>query len=363
MEHPVDSSRWHQGYDGGERSYLEVKMKVSAKNRRKVEEMHILPQEETGLWPGQASVTRANENRCFFLANGCVKESAPARGVQFGRTKDLLPVRLLAAVCFAVLIGLIGADFGQAAQTHISNTKVKPAVTMKQAAVREKTKQHHMHATKKTTSVKLKIKARHASSSGAIHHKKTRHARLMHKAATVRKALASSPPINSEAMANDERSNEQCIDLWLAKAYAERCMQGTDEEQLDELTRKILESAQSYLGVPYRYGGSTPEGFDCSGFVKYVFGENGITLSRTSREQVREGKHVPLSAVRPGDLIFFGKQHRKHCRINHVGLYIGNGRFIHASSAHSGQIKIGEIDLQRHRTRLVTARRVINYTP
>ena len=86
----------------------------------------------------------------------------------------------------------------------------------------------------------------------------------------------------------------------------------------------IIAEAKKYLGVPYVWGGSTPSGFDCSGFTSYVFKKAGISLPRTSRAQQNVGTQVSLSNVQPGDLVFMGKP------AYHVGIYIGGGKWIHA---------------------------------
>ena len=83
------------------------------------------------------------------------------------------------------------------------------------------------------------------------------------------------------------------------------------------------------LGTPYHYGGSSPRGFDCSGLVYYAFRETGVRVPRTTRAQLRHAKPVPLSQLRPGDLLFFN-QHSS--RVSHVGIYVGDGWFIHAPS-------------------------------
>lgn len=94
----------------------------------------------------------------------------------------------------------------------------------------------------------------------------------------------------------------------------------------------IVNTAKQYLGVRYVYGGSSPSGFDCSGLVKYVFAKNGISISRTSASQAREGRAVSFSEMQPGDLIFFAKNGRVH----HVGIYAGGGQMIHAP--HTGDV-------------------------
>ena len=88
----------------------------------------------------------------------------------------------------------------------------------------------------------------------------------------------------------------------------------------------IVNEAKKYLGIKYVYGGSTPKGFDCSGLVKYVLAKNGISVSRTSASQARQGVSVSKSNLQPGDLLFFAKNGRVH----HVGIYAGNGQMIHA---------------------------------
>ncbi|HQX90836.1 MAG TPA: C40 family peptidase, partial [Moraxellaceae bacterium] len=90
--------------------------------------------------------------------------------------------------------------------------------------------------------------------------------------------------------------------------------------------------ALSLIGTPYKYGGVSPEtGFDCSGLVKYVLGlSSTVTLPRTSADMYRMGgKDVPLDDMVPGDLVFFKVKSK---RINHVAVYIGEGRFVHAPS-------------------------------
>src|SRR5690349_2536669 len=98
---------------------------------------------------------------------------------------------------------------------------------------------------------------------------------------------------------------------------------------------RVLNTADKYIGVPYVWGGNTPNGFDCSGFTKYVFARNGVTLPRTAREQARVGDGVPLDfgEMRPGDLLLFAEPGEA---VSHVAIYVGSGRIIHASSAMGG---------------------------
>ncbi len=87
---------------------------------------------------------------------------------------------------------------------------------------------------------------------------------------------------------------------------------------------RAVQVARRFLGVPYRYGGSSPRsGFDCSGFVRFVYERLGIDLPHSSYAQFDLGRRVPRGALRPGDLVFFDG-------VGHVGIYIGGNRFIHA---------------------------------
>lgn len=86
----------------------------------------------------------------------------------------------------------------------------------------------------------------------------------------------------------------------------------------------VIANAKKYLGVPYVWGGTSPSGFDCSGFVQYVFRSVGISLPRVSSAQQDVGQQIPLSQVQPGDLIFRGNP------AHHVAIYIGGGQYIHA---------------------------------
>jgi len=94
----------------------------------------------------------------------------------------------------------------------------------------------------------------------------------------------------------------------------------------------IEEVAKTHLGTKYVWGGNGERGYDCSGFTKDVFEQYGVTLPRNSWKQARVGKKVSRKNLRKGDLIFFNSQKQK--RINHVGIYLGDGKFIHASRFH-----------------------------
>ncbi len=101
----------------------------------------------------------------------------------------------------------------------------------------------------------------------------------------------------------------------------------------DEVVDDVIRFAEAEVGTPYHYGGTGEgdEGFDCSGLIQYAYGQAGITLPRTSVEQAKAGARIAKSegALRPGDILTFARTGR---RVTHVGLYIGDGRFIHSAS-------------------------------
>ncbi len=92
--------------------------------------------------------------------------------------------------------------------------------------------------------------------------------------------------------------------------------------------QRVVQIAEQFLGLPYVYGGSTPAGFDCSGFTSYVFKQMGYTLNRISADQYYNGVPVSKSELKPGDLILFKKPGA--ARIHHVGIYVGDGMMIHS---------------------------------
>jgi hypothetical protein len=106
------------------------------------------------------------------------------------------------------------------------------------------------------------------------------------------------------------------------------------EDERDELgiAQGIVEYAKQYIGVEYVWAGESPEGFDCSGFVKYVYDEFGITLPHNAEQQSQYGEIVEYEDLQPSDVMFFDTDGGKDY-INHVGIYLGNDLFIHASSS------------------------------
>lgn len=96
------------------------------------------------------------------------------------------------------------------------------------------------------------------------------------------------------------------------------------------ISRRIMSTAQSYMGVPYVFGGTSPSGFDCSGYVQFVFANAGVYLPRMADAQFEVGTPISSSDLIPGDLVFFSTY---TYGASHVGIYVGDGNFIHASSS------------------------------
>ena len=102
----------------------------------------------------------------------------------------------------------------------------------------------------------------------------------------------------------------------------------------------VLQAAQARIGAPYRYGGAGPDAFDCSGLVNYAHRQLGITVPRTAAEQFAAAMPVPRRDLRPGDLVFFRLQGPA---VNHVGIYAGDDRFVHAPQS-GGAVRVARLD-------------------
>jgi len=120
------------------------------------------------------------------------------------------------------------------------------------------------------------------------------------------------------------------------------------------MVRRIVQTALRYQGVPYVFGGTSPGGFDCSGFTRYVFAQSGIYLPRSADEQYELGQHVSYSRLQVGDLVYFSTY---EAGASHVGIYLGSGQFISATSSRG--IAIARLDSGYWGDRYIGARRVL----
>ena len=153
--------------------------------------------------------------------------------------------------------------------------------------------------------------------------------------ATIEKQTASKEQLEKELKDNEEllakiqeeeRQQEQALKAQQDALFQQIVLNQplNTEEEVSEKAQAIILSAKQYLGVPYVWGGTTPNGFDCSGLMQWVFAQNGISIPRVSQAQQASVKEIPISEVQPGDLVFWGRP------AHHVALYIGDGYFIQA---------------------------------
>lgn len=158
-----------------------------------------------------------------------------------------------------------------------------------------------------------------------------------------------SEPDASRQGVTDEPSEQQLRELADEQSY-----------ELPSLVDSVLERGFTLVGTPYRYGGSsTRTGFDCSGFVGFVFNkEAGIELPRSTREMIQlDAPKVERGELEPGDVVFFNNRGRG--RVSHAGIYIGDDRFIHSSSSRSGGVRVDSLDDSYWRASFMQAKRVL----
>ncbi|GIP19023.1 hypothetical protein J40TS1_46650 [Paenibacillus montaniterrae] len=120
----------------------------------------------------------------------------------------------------------------------------------------------------------------------------------------------------------------------------------------------MLTNIDDVKGTKYKYGGNTTSGFDCSGFVRYIFDKMNVELPRRSADQAAEGTKVDKEDLKLGDLVFFDTSGKNNGSISHVGIYVGDGKFAHAST--SKGVTIDSLDSSYYKPRYVTARRVLS---
>ena len=120
---------------------------------------------------------------------------------------------------------------------------------------------------------------------------------------------------------------------------------------------KIAKLTKHYLGSRYIWGGTTKRGFDCSGYTQFIYRKFGINLPRTALEQSKIGKKVSIRDLKKGDLVFFLTDKKRKIPITHVGIYLKNGKFIHAASKRKGVVIS---TLREYKSRFVMAKRVLN---
>ena len=117
----------------------------------------------------------------------------------------------------------------------------------------------------------------------------------------------------------------------------------------------IVTTAKAFIGVPYVFGGTNPSGFDCSGLLQYVFKLNGLTIPRLADEQYNLGRSAEINRLSPGDLVFFTTY---TSGVSHCGIYVGDGKFLHASSSRG--VIISNLSDDYWKKRLVSAKKLVS---
>jgi murein DD-endopeptidase len=151
----------------------------------------------------------------------------------------------------------------------------------------------------------------------------------------------------------DDHPSRGALLFLLIAAFLAGCS-SAPRRDISQAGGEIARNALSLLGAPYRYGGSDPSGFDCSGLVRYVHRASGIEVPRTALEQHRAARRVSIDDLEEGDLLFFKIDAP---RVSHVGIFVGDGRFVHAPRS-GRSVELRTLDDAYYRPRLVGAGRL-----
>ncbi|ANJ57527.1 peptidase P60 [Pseudomonas silesiensis] len=163
----------------------------------------------------------------------------------------------------------------------------------------------------------------------------------------------SSSVLLQEAIEQEAASDKELASFGNGKSY-----------QLPVLADSILERGMSLIGTRYRFGGTSEAGFDCSGFIGYLFREEaGMNLPRSTREMINvDAPLVTRSDLKPGDLLFFATNGRRG-RVSHAGIYLGDNQFIHSSSRRSGGVRIDSLGDSYWSKTFIEAKRALAMAP
>ena len=153
-----------------------------------------------------------------------------------------------------------------------------------------------------------------------------------------------------------QAKREAAMEKVMAGRLAEQKAMALECSREELVADRLKEIAEPLVGTRYRYGGSTENGFDCSGFTRSVFEKFDISLPRSSREMAKIGTEVEKDELLPGDLVFFDIRRRGY--VSHVGIYVGDGKIVHASR-HSG-VTYDSLSEEYYEKRYFSARRVLD---
>lgn len=168
---------------------------------------------------------------------------------------------------------------------------------------------------------------------------------------TTSREVASVPKKQTETVASSTQAYTASSEVAsISKKQTETSTNAPSRGDASVSGNAVVAYASNFLGTPYLWGGTTPAGFDCSGFTQYVYKHFGITVGRTTYDQIKDGYAVSRNELQPGDLVFYGKGGSP----THMGIYVGNGMYIHAPRT-GDVVKISPYN----RSDYITARRVI----
>jgi len=156
-----------------------------------------------------------------------------------------------------------------------------------------------------------------------------------------------------------QEARDRAVRIAKEKAAARQRGSSYHISKLDK--QKLIEDAKYFKGGKYVWGGTTPQGFDCSGYVQYLYKKHHINLPRTAYAQSKRGISIERHKVQKGDLLFFLTDKKRNIPVTHVGIYLGNGKFIHAASKRKGII-ISPLFTGYYASKFVSAKRVIQKT-
>ncbi len=145
-------------------------------------------------------------------------------------------------------------------------------------------------------------------------------------------------------------------DSVIASGSSEAEVSGSSDQATHTVRAQLVAAARNFLGLPYRWGGMSKRGVDCSGMVKMLFAKLRINLPRSSREQIQSGEEVTKDDLKVGDLVFFASRGQTP---THVGVYVGNNQLLHAGSK-ARQVIISDLNQPWFNKRFLAARRVID---
>lgn len=166
--------------------------------------------------------------------------------------------------------------------------------------------------------------------------------------------LTEVPPANNGSASSDNGSSSGSSSDSDSSETPSTPSAPSDDYDSSSLGAQIATYAQKFVGYPYVYGGTSPSGFDCSGFVQYIYRQFGYSINRTATAQLANGYYVSYDSLIPGDLVFFGSG----SSASHVGMYIGGGEFVHAANSRSG-VKISSLSESWYAARYIGARRIV----